>query len=110
MIFVLSEKPVQDAQTFAIFGPDRARCGAFLYMQELMELQRPGIVTDTMSETISSFEGFDQDCFLMKGTEASYICGTKASTLKKLMVASNAVLSLVGSYCLVAGTIDERKR
>merc|ERR1712194_29411 len=42
--------------------------------------------------------------------ETAYICGKKATTLKKLMAASGSIMALIGRYCGIAGKLAERQR
>jgi len=110
MVQVLTERPSPDEQTFAIFGPDRARCGAHFRLQDLMEKQCPGFITSKILDRRSLDESFAVDYLQLEYGEAAYVCGTGGYTEQKLAAASNAVIHFIGSVCCIGGDFHERKR
>eukprot|EP00929_Paragymnodinium_shiwhaense_P019752 TRINITY_DN13364_c0_g4_i2.p1 TRINITY_DN13364_c0_g4~~TRINITY_DN13364_c0_g4_i2.p1 ORF type:complete len:889 (-),score=76.90 TRINITY_DN13364_c0_g4_i2:66-2732(-) len=110
LIFAMTEKPAQDAQTFGIFGPLRGRSGAELQIRNLIETQKEGHYDGELEERISERDDYVIDYVHYTQELAAYICGKERMTLKKLMGASGAVMEFIGRVCGVAGERDERRR
>mmetsp|Transcript_48860 Transcript_48860/g.157821 ORF Transcript_48860/g.157821 Transcript_48860/m.157821 type:complete len:776 (-) Transcript_48860:116-2443(-) len=107
-------------ETLAIFGPKRARRGAQLSMMQVVDEKLPGYFSDATRSKGELYDPPDDSddapsgwgTLTMEVREAimPYAQGKNASTRKKLMQASGAIVQFLGNIAFMSGTAEQRSR
>ena len=108
--------PRRAHESLAIFGNVRSRRGSEMKAMGAIEIKlrgyftREDVLQDWVQRSFVKNEDFGSVTLPFKGDEQAFALGKDASTKKKLLRASGAIIEYIGQYAVVSGTKKERQR